>query len=278
MINRRTPDRVSADPSVRPSPGSLHTMPAISHAVARLAPVAASPPPRTQPLTDAEFGCVQDYCARVMNDIVRLGLSIHIEHDLHAFARLRRRMGDGFCYPSLDPTQCRIGPDAFWLHACDDAGETTAILAARVFAEVDDFYRLMTSETLWWDRRLHPVGRCRPLRSIPAFGGTVGHSGGMWVSPTQRGRGLPKLMQGLSRGLQLRNHAIDVDTGLVFEPLVTFALRQYQYPRCELVIDGYFPPAGKDARVYLCHMTRAEALSSMGFAALDDAEPLGAVA
>jgi hypothetical protein len=238
----------------------------------------ALPATQSPPLTDEQFGCVQNYCGRAMNDIARLGLTVHIDHDLHAFARLRRRLGDGFCYPSLDPTQCRIGPDAFWLHVLDAAGETTATLAARIFADVDDFYQLMMSETLWWDRRPHEVGRCRPLRSIPAFGGTVGHSGGMWVSPTQRGRGLANLMQSLSRGLQLRNHAIDVDTGLVFEPLVSFAMSQYQYPRCELVIDGFFPPTGKDARVYLCHMTREEALTSMESAAVDHAEPLEAVA
>jgi hypothetical protein len=238
--------------------------------------VAAAPMPRSRPLTDLEFGCVQDYCGRTMNDILRLGLTVHIEDDFHAFARLRRSIGDGFCYPSLDPKQCRIGAKDFWLHVVDDAGETMATLAARVFADVDDFYQLMRSETLWNDLRLHEVGRCQPNCSIPPFGGVVGHSGGMWVSPAQRGRGLAKLMQSLSRGLQLRNHAIDVDTGLVFEPLVQFALSQYQYPRCELVIEGYFPPTGKDARVFLCHMDRQEALRSMAFAALDNLKPLAA--
>jgi hypothetical protein len=248
--------------------------------IAHVTPRPAAPPsaPVSRPLTDAEFACVQTHCTQTMNEILRLGLVVHIETDFYEFARLRRSLGDGFCYPTLDPTHCRIGPAAFWLRTVDDAGDTVAVLAARIFTNVADFYQLMRAETLWDDRHVHEVGRCQPICSIPPFGGVVGHSGGMWVSPSQRGHGLAKLMQSLSRGLQLRNHAIDVDTGLVFEPLVRFALSQYEYPRCELVIDGYFPPTARPARVYLCHMARAEALSSMGFAAVDYAEPMEAVA
>jgi hypothetical protein len=265
-------------------PASLPSNLARSAPAITTTPPHAPPPhaPARRPLTDAEFACVQAYCTRTLNNILHLDVTLHVEHDFREFARLRRSLGDGFCYPSLDPAQCRIEPDAFWLHVLDDAGRTMATLAARIFSDVEDFYQLMRSETLWNDRHLHEVGRCRPSCTIPSFGGVIGHSGGMWVCPSQRGRGLAGLMQSLSRGLQLRNHAIDFDTGLVFEPLVQFALNQYRYPRCEPVIDGYFPPTAKTARVYLCHMTRDEALRSMGFsmsfAADDHTEPLEAVA
>ncbi len=245
---------------------------------ARNRSVAVPPPSSPRRLSDAEFACVQAHCARVINDILRLGLSVHVETDFHAFARYRKSVGDGFCYPSFDPTCCRIAPSDFWLRVVDDAGDIVAAQAARFFDDVEDFYHLMRSETLWYDRMIHEVGRCRPNCTIPPFGGVVAHNGGMWVSRPHRLRGLAKLLPALSRGLQLRNHSFDFDTGLVFERIAQVALTLYQYPRCELVIDGYFPPTGKSERVYLCHMSRDEALRSVGFAAVDEFEPLGEVA
>lgn len=230
------------------------------------------------PLTDPEFACVQRHCATTLTTILRLGLTVHVEHDFPAFMRYRGAVGDGFCYPSFDPARCRIGPDDFWLRAVDDDGRTVACNATRIFRDVEDFYDLMRSEALWGDRLPRVIGRCEPDCTIPTFGGVVGHWGGMWVDPSQRGRGLAKLLPELLRGLMLRNHAIDYETGLVFEPLVGLALGQYQFARCEKVIDGYFPPSGKPARVYLCHTDRAEALRSVGFAAVDDREALSAVA
>jgi len=234
--------------------------------------------PASEPLSDIEFGLVQQYCARTMAEILRLGLSVHIEQDFDAFAQARRSVGDGFCYPTFDPARCRISASDFWLRVVDDGGKTVSTLATRIFEDVEDFYQLIRSEAIWGDRILRAVGRCHPVCTIPPFGGVIAHNGGMWVDPTRRGHGLAKLLHGLSRGLALRNSAIDHDTGLVFEPLVRVAFSQYQFPRCDLVIDGYFPPTGKPERVYLCHISRAEALASMALAAVDNREPLSAVA
>jgi hypothetical protein len=234
--------------------------------------------PVSEPLTDAEFVCVQRYCEQLINEALSLELSVHVETDFRAFANYRGGVGDGFCYPSFDPARCRIGRADFWLRLVNDAGDTVAANATRIFADVEDFFQLVRTEALWSDRLPRVVGRSEPVCSISPFGGVIAHFGGLWVEPSQRGRGLAKLLPALARGLALRNLSFDFDTSLVFEPLVGLALGQYQYPRCELVIDGYFPPTGKSERVYLCQMSRAEALTSMGLAAVDDRESLGAVA
>jgi hypothetical protein len=231
-----------------------------------------------RPLSDPEFACVQAFCARIIDDILDLALITHVESDFHAFARHRRSVGDGFCDPSFDPTRCTIGAGDFWLRVVDDAGDTVAAGATRILHGVDDFFQLMLSERLWGERPLRPVGRCRPVCSIAPFGGVIAHFGGLWVEPSQRGRGLAKLVAALARGLALRNHAFDFETSLVFEPLVDVAKRQREYPRCDLVIDGHFPSTGRSERVYLCHRSRAEALRAMGCAVPDGGKPLSAVA
>jgi GNAT superfamily N-acetyltransferase len=231
-----------------------------------------------QPLSDAEFAVAQAFTQRCINDILQLGLAVHIERDFEAFAGYRGRVGDGFCYPTFHPSRCTIGAADFWLRVVDDRGETVSALATRIFEDVEDFYQLMRSEVLWDDRSLRAIGRCEPVCAIPKFGGAIAHNGGMWVDPARRGHGLAKLLHGMSRALALRNSAIDFDTGLVFEPLVRVAITQYRFPRCELVIEGYFPPTAKPERVFLCQISRAEALASMSLAAVDDRKPMSAVA
>jgi hypothetical protein len=215
---------------------------------------------------------------RTLDTLLHMGLTVHVEHDFDAFADYRRRVGDGLVNPTFDPALCRMGPSDFWLRVVDDAGDVVATTATRVFHDVADFYHLMRSGGLWCDRLLRVVDRCDTACSIPAFGGVIAYWGGMWVEPPHRGRGLAKIVPQLQRGLLLRNSPFDYETGLVFDPLIGVAFRQYQFPRVELVVDGYFPPTGKPTRVHLCHMTRAEALDLVGLAAEDHLEPVSAVA
>jgi hypothetical protein len=214
-------------------------------------------------LTEAEFSLVQRHCDRTIGDLLRLRLDLCIEHDFEEFAALRSQVADGFVYPSFDPRHSRLDRDAFWLRAVDEAGRTVATHASRVF-RTDDFYRLMRSERLWHDRGVHILNSGYKMNCpIPPFGGVVGHTGGMWVHPSQRGRRLATLLPSLARGLLLRNYEVEYETGLVFEELVPLALRSYGYPRVELCVDGLFPPTGEPERVYMCHMTRQEALAQI---------------
>jgi hypothetical protein len=241
-------------------------------------PGAAPTPSNEHALSNAEFGAVQAYTENAINSLLRMGLTVHIEHDFEAFARYRRSVGDGFVNASFDPERCCIGAEDFWLRVVDDTGKTAATSAARIFHGVDDFYQLMESGRLWSDRLLRVVDRCETACSIPPFSGVMGYWGGMWVDPAQRGRGLSRLVPALQRGLMLRNSAIDFETGLVFEPLADLALKQYQFARVEIVVDGYFPLSHGPSRVFLCHTTRAELMRLVGFSTADDVKPMSAVA
>jgi hypothetical protein len=214
-------------------------------------------------LSDGEFALVQDYIAHVMEEVLEMGLRLEIEHNFDLFASIRGRVADKWVYPACDPHLSDIETDALWVRAVDRGGETVATGAVRIF-ETDDFYELMRSERLWF--RTPGIGapkRCPVDCSIPPFGGTIGHGGGVWVHPTWRGRGLAGIMPKFARALTVRNNEIDYETGLVFEELRSLPLRAYGFPRVAKIVDGFFPPTGKAERVYLCHITRNEVLTDM---------------
>jgi hypothetical protein len=216
-------------------------------------------------LGDGEFALVQDYIAHVIDEVLEMGLRPEIEHNFDLFASIRGGVADKWVYPCYDPRLSDTDHDGLWVRAVDRHGQTVATSAARIF-ETEDFYDLMRSERLWFRAPDHAAPwRCPVECTIPVFGGIVGHAGGTWVHPEWRQRGLSSLMPKFARALMLRNHDIDHETGLVFEGLALHGLprKSYGYMRVAKVVDGFFPPTGKPERVYLCHITRGEALQQI---------------
>lgn len=224
-------------------------------------------------LSDAEFGLVQRYIDRVVEEVLELGLSPEIEHDFDIFAKLRR--ANGFLYPSVDPNFSDLDSDALWVRAVTAHGDTVALSAARVF-ETDDFYELLRSERIWFRKPPPDAGtRCIiDTADLPEIKGVVAHGGGLWVHPTWRKRGLSHMLPWLVRGLLLRNSAIDYITSLVFEDIALsrLPLTSYAFTRVDKIIDGFFPPTGKAERVYLCRSSRRDIMERIG-AELALAEP-----
>ncbi|HLI10839.1 MAG TPA: hypothetical protein VKY65_04500 [Alphaproteobacteria bacterium] len=216
------------------------------------------------PLTDAEFGLVQRFIDRIVEENLELGLSSEIEHDFDMFARMRRTCG--FLYPTFDPCVSDLGDDALWVRAVTPFGDTVAMSAARVF-ETDDFYELIRNERVWFRTPPPDAGeRCKVQRIGPFdVRGVVAHVGGLWVNPAWRKRGLSRTLPWLVRALLLRNFGVDHVTSLVFEGIAFSGLPKnaYGFTTVGLVIDGFFPPTEKDERVYMCHITRQEILQRM---------------
>lgn len=216
-------------------------------------------------LSDRDYGLVQRHLAGSISRLLMLELSMTVEHDFNEFAALRRSFEDGFVYPTFDPALCNLRERAFWLRITDRDGSVVAVHASRIF-QVERFFDLMRNERIWGDlrpRMLSPGYRF--IAPLEEFGGTVGHTGGLWVSPTQRGRGLASLLPAIARDMMLRNHEIEHDTALVFEAIAASGMpaRIYGYSHAPLCVDGYFPPARRAARVHFCYLSRAEALVAL---------------
>lgn len=216
-------------------------------------------------LSQAEAGLVQRYMDALTEEILTLGLQPQREYDFDDFGRARGSVEPSWIYPTYDPSMNDIRKDAVWLRVLNPAGETVAMTAARVF-RADNFYELLETEQLWFGRPTNrdrcTIGAGDPL---PAIGGAVGHGGGLWVHPAWRKVGLSRLVPRLNHAYLLRLFSIDHHTTLVFEGLAKSGLPLwgYGFARLPKLIDGFFPPTGKEESVYLGHITRQEMLESM---------------
>ena len=85
------------------------------------------------------------------------------------------------------------------------------------------------------------------------------------IDNTYRGHKLATLICATTRALTLRNFGFDHETGLCFEPIALkrLPIESYGHPQLALCIDGYFPVSGKPERMYLSHVSRAQALAQI---------------
>lgn len=216
-------------------------------------------------LDDAEFDLVQSFIQRLFPAYEARGLEFQVSSDFAEFVAIRHRSANGFVYPTYDPEQSAISPEnAFWVKILNPAGEVIGGQATRIF-ETPDFYPLLRSGRVWFDRSLAPVPKFPFDCPLPPFGGRVAHLGGLWVDEAYRGRRLASLICATTRAITLRNFGFDHECGLCFEPV---ALRRlpidaYGHPQLALCIDGYFPVSGKLERVYLSHVSRVQALQQI---------------
>jgi hypothetical protein len=217
-----------------------------------------------QRLTDTEFAIVQGALERLTDEMVEIGIEVTIETDFEEFARLRKMVGDGGCYPAVDPKFSRLDKDAFWLRVTDREDALVALYAERIY-RTDDFVDLIRSERLWFDKGLRVVSPDYRLieNAFDTFGGVIGHGCGLWVAPAARRRGLSAFLPDYQRALAVRNFGIDWQTNLVFATLVEHTRKAYGYRTVERIIDGYFPVTQSSAEVYLGRMSRAEVLARL---------------
>jgi hypothetical protein len=240
-------------------------------------PVFVPAQPAVSPrLTDAEFGAVQRAIDGYIEALRESGLRLHVQRDFQAYVAVRRAHGDHHLNQAFDPRHARIGHRDFWLRLDDGDGDTVATFCMRV-CEVEDFYAVIRTQSLWFGIRPTLVDpRYVVSCVIPPFGGVVGHGGGLWIRPDRRGqRGLVQLLPRLARALALRNHDIDHDSAMLLnsaEPAASekvrrraaAAARTYGFARAEPFVQGWFPPEQRDATMHLCHATRQEAIDSLG--------------
>ncbi len=225
--------------------------------------------PTAQPivhaLDDREFDLVQSFIERLYPAFEQRGLSFHVSSDFVEFVAIRRASANGFVYPTYDPGQSRVSAsNAFWVKICNAAGDVIAGQATRLF-DTEDFYTLLRSGRVWFDRTLAPVPDFPFACALPNCAGRVAHLGGLWVDGPYRGAKLATLICATTRALTLRNFGFDHETGLCFEPIALkrLPIDSYGHPQLALCIEGYFPVSGKAERMYLSHVSRVQALEQI---------------
>jgi hypothetical protein len=226
---------------------------------------AAAAHPNSPLLKDREFEIVQSFIQRLFPAFEARGLSFHVSSDFDEFVAIRRKSANGFVYPTYDPGQSRVSPEnAFWVKICNPAGEVVAGQATRLF-DTPDFYALLRSGRVWFDRKLASVPDFPFACALPNCAGRIAHLGGLLVDGPYRGNKLATLICATTRALTLRNFGFDHETGLCFEPIALkrLPIESYGHPQLAPCIDGYFPVTRKAEHMYLSHVSRAQALQQM---------------
>ena len=202
-------------------------------------------------------------------------LSLRVRRNFEAYAAVRRTHGDIHLNQAFDPRETRFGQDDFWLLAENYKGEPIATYCLRRFL-VEDFYALIRSQALWFSDRPHLVDpRFIVECAIPPFGGEVSHGGGLWVREDYRGCSrLAIVMPRFARAIALRSRPFDHDSAMIRNDprdgakvadrkAAFMGKRIYGFARVHRLVDGWFPPETREAIIYLCHSTRAEAMDSL---------------
>jgi hypothetical protein len=221
--------------------------------------------PISHALNNSEFDLVQSFIDRLFPAFQQRGFSFHVSGDFAEFVAIRRASANGFVYPTYDPGQSCVSPaNAFWVKICNEAGDVIAGQATRLF-DTADFYALLRSGRVWFDRTLAPVPDFPFACALPNCAGRVAHLGGLWVDGPYRGHKLATLICATTRALTLRNFGFDHETGLCFEAIALkrLPIDSYGHPQLAPCIDGHFPVTGKPEHMYLSHVSRAQALQQI---------------
>jgi len=218
------------------------------------------------PLSDLEFGLLQQNIDAIVEKIATLNLNMSIETDFYELYRFLKFHTDTFIYPTFDPHMSDVSRGSFWIRLIDDQGLTVATAAEKVF-ETDDFFTLMESGQLWFRKGMPAAERPQldVKRPSTKLTGKIGHAGSFWVAPRWRGKGLSLYLPYLRRSLSLRNYTTDFHTCLVFKGLAHSRVPRsyYGYPHVELCLSGFFPPTGKHEDVYICYISAEESIDQI---------------
>ena len=203
------------------------------------------------------------------------GISLRVMSNFDHYVAIRRAHGAVDLNQAFDPRTTRFNDIDFWILAANIKDEAVGTYCLRHLI-IDDFYTLVRLESLWFGRQPPPADpRFVVQCEIPPFGGLVTHGGGLWVRRDYRGRSkLSKILPRLARAIALRDWPLDHETAMIRSrpsdtpelaerKAVFMGVRAYGFARVNRLVNGWFPPDGRDAVMHLCHSTRNEAVASL---------------
>jgi hypothetical protein len=233
--------------------------------------------PAMVPLTHDEFARVQTAIEEYAEALGAIGIVARVRRDFDNYASIRHAQGTIHLNQAFDPAFTRFKSDDFWLLAQNQAGEPIATYCVRRL-EVENFLDLVRSQVLWFGEPGSTDPRFVVKCKVPSFGGEVSHGGGLWVREDYRGGWrVPRMstvMMRLGRAIGLRNKPFDHDSAMILvdpqcpprligRKAMSLALEAYRFARARPMVNGWFPPEGRRATVYLCHSTRSEVIASL---------------
>lgn len=217
--------------------------------------------------TDRQLDLLQAYVDKTDAAFADAGLQFSVESDLAEWAAVMRAAPSiAAVSPSFDPDQSWLTPaNSFWVALRDEAGTVVGCICSRLF-ETDDMMQIIRSYRLFFDRK--PVLDLRPLQlvapdEVPIIAGRVGYTGGYWLHPDWRSRGLSRLLPRINRALALRHFDLDwlFSLGRDTETWARVAREELAMPNRFSCFDGYFPGRGGYGKYAVFYADRGDLLA-----------------
>lgn len=180
--------------------------------------------------------------------LAREGYDVLMSRSMDRWVEIMRSApGSDGVNPTFDPAATGPHEDAFWVGATAD-GRVIAVFAIRLFLVQDGWYDLVRKGLLW----SRPPGRPVPiLIDEPGPTGAIGHSGGHWVHPDYRGRGLSWILPRYGQAWAQIIWSLNFITSVMMSDVRNAGIgRNYGVERTRLLVDGWFWPREQHKLVY----------------------------
>ncbi|MCP1838565.1 hypothetical protein ACVIHI_000070 [Bradyrhizobium sp. USDA 4524] len=188
------------------------------------------------PLQVSRFLSVYDELA------IQKGIKLSMGFDFHKYVSITRSL------PTKKPTYPNFRPDrspiklgeGYWMVGIDKYNEVALVEAARLYdlSHSNLAEHLQSLRAFYADpsKHAHPQDRCTcTAPSAKKISGKVAYHGDFWLRKDFRGKGLPKIMAALLRGLSFTMWAPDFICGLAGRwTLDKGVLAQYEHTHHEL--------------------------------------------
>ena len=215
------------------------------------------------PLKKQDFSDIQAHIDLAKTRLGELGLTLHVDTDMHAFVDYLSRQEQTHGVPtSHDPHRCHLHPgNSFWVYIKHDAsGDVVGCQAQRLIV-TDDFVEECLAQTLFED--LTPSLDIEPLGANEAddfrLSGRIVFGGGLYIRPDWRGVGL-LIFNRASRSIGLRHFKADYFCGMQLNTTRrrALALTGFDFTHVKPFIKGGLPRKPQADDVQLAWSSRAE--------------------
>lgn len=219
-------------------------------------------------LTKQDFCDIQSHIDLAKSRLGELGLTLHADHDMHAFVDYLSRQEETHGVPtSHDPRRCYLHPgNSYWIYVRHaPTGDIVACHAQRLVV-TDDFVEECMAQTLF--ENLAPNLDAKPLSIDEAddvrLSGRIVFGGGTYIRPDWRGAGL-LIFNRASRTIAARHFRADYLCGMQMNTprRQALALNGFDFAHVKPFIKGGLPRKPQADDVQLSWSSLAEWMESI---------------
>ena len=216
-------------------------------------------------LTDRDLGAIQNYVDMTRARADLKGLRMEVETDPWAFHDFLQAQEHTHGVPTThNPATTDVRPGNFFWLQLRHGSEIVACHAQR-WVETRNLIELVRTHSVFMD--LTPTLDHQRVDLYPEaaelfIAGRIGIGGGFWIRKDWRGRGLTEIFSRVGRAIALRQFSLEwyVAFFLNTDRRTRFGRQGAAFANSVPLLNGYFPPYGRQEDIQLMYMSRSDIL------------------